>query len=104
MSQYGILSTKNEIKERYKQYPQTYELFKLKLQELTDDWLDKIDKYAIKNYERIENKYKTEIGLLSKPYDKHFNESDIWFVMQSMREIDTNSFIKIELPKSRKNG
>jgi hypothetical protein len=97
---------KKEIKERYKQYSKTYELFKKKLRELSDDWIYQIKNNELKNYVKIENKYNniTENGLLSKPYDKHFNESDIWFVMQSMREIDTNSFIKIELPKNKENG
>ena len=97
---------KSELKERYSGYPTTCAFLEKRLQQLSDDWLCKIKKYGVKNYEQIENKYKnkTEVGLLSKPYDKHFNENDIWFVMQSMREIDTNSFIKIELPKSEKYG
>ena len=57
---------------------------------------------GLKNYEPINTKFKTEAGLLIKPEEKHFGDSIIWAVMQSMREIDTNSFVKIELPKNRK--
>lgn len=35
---------------------------------------------------------------MSKPNEEQTIESRRWTAMQSMREIDTNSFIKIELP------
>lgn len=91
---------KIEIKNRFRGNHIVYQMFERKLQELADDWLDKIENHDLKNYEATN----TEIGLLVKPAEKSFDETDLWSVMQSMREIDTNSFIKIGLPNTRTNG
>lgn len=88
---------KSEIKNRFANSPKVYSLFEKKLKELSDDWVDKIENHSLKNYEAT----KTEIGLLVKPAEKSFDDSDLWSVMQSMREIDTNSFIKVGLPNIR---
>lgn len=93
---------KEEIRKRFEKYPKVYLLFERKIQELSDDWLFKINDPDInlKYYD-----HNTEIHLLQKPSEKGFNEDDNWFVMQSMREIDTNSFIKIGVPyKSKRNN
>lgn len=91
---------KIEIKKRFSDNAKVYQLFESKLKELSDDWLEKIENHDLKNYEAT----KTEIGLLVKPAEKSFDNDDLWSVMQSMREIDTNSFIKVGLPNIRKNG
>jgi hypothetical protein len=91
---------KAEIKNRFNDNHNVYQMFERKLQDLTDDWLDKIENHDLKNYEATN----TEIGLLVKPAEKSFDETDLWSVMQSMREIDTNSFIKVGLPNIRTNG
>lgn len=91
---------KAEIKNRFKDNHNVYQMFERKLQVLADDWLDKIENHDLKNYEATN----TEIGLLVKPAEKSFDENDLWSVMQSMREIDTNSFIKIGLPNITTNG
>ena len=91
---------KSEIKKRFADNPKVYQLFEQKLKDLSDDWLEQIENHDLKNYEGT----KTEIGLLVKPAQKSFDKDDLWSVMQSMREIDTNSFIKVGLPKIRKNG
>ena len=70
------------------------------MENLSIDWLDQIENHELKNYEAT----KTEIGLLVKPAEKNFDKDDLWSVMQSMREIDTSSFIKVGLPKIRRNG
>jgi hypothetical protein len=95
-----IEELKTEIRWRYSEHPMTIEIFERKLDELSSDWLEKIEKYNLKNYESINTEFKTEIGLLVKPSEKTLDIDNKWSVMQSMREIDTNSFIKIELPKS----
>ena len=92
---------KIEIKKRFCRNPKIYGLFEQKLTNLSDDWIYKIEHHELKNYEKIDTKFKKEIGLLSKPSDENSEENKIWTAMQSMREIDTNSFIKIELPKNR---
>ncbi len=91
---------KSEIKRRFSNNSKIYQLFERKLENLSDDWLDQIENHELKNYEAT----KTEIGLLVKPAEKNFDKDDLWSVMQSMREIDTNSFIKVRLPKIRRNG
>jgi len=93
---------KSEIKKRFEKYPRIYLLFEKKLQELSDDWVFKINDPDInlKYYD-----HNTETHLLQKPSEKGFSEDNNWFVMQSMREIDTNSFIKIGLPfKTKRNN
>ena len=89
-----VAGFKKEIKDRFIKYPKIYSLFERKLQDLSDDWLDRIENHELKYYEST----KTEIGLLVKPSEKSFDGDELWSVMQSMREIDTNSFIKIGLP------
>lgn len=91
---------KTGIKKRYSTDSKVYQLFENKLKVLSDDWLEQIENHDLKNYEST----KTEIGLLVKPAQKSYDKDDLWSVMQSMREIDTNSFIKVGLPNIRKNG
>lgn len=91
---------KTEMEKRYSTDAKVYQLFENKLKELSDDWLEQIENHDLKNYEAT----KTEIGLLVKPAEKSFDKDDLWSVMHSMREIDTNSFIKVGLPNIRKNG
>ena len=96
---------KSEIKKRFADNPKVIHLFEQKLQDLSDDWVYKIENHNLKNYEKIDTKFKKEFGLLSKPSDDQSNENRMWTAMQSMREIDTNSFIKIGLPfKNKRNG
>jgi hypothetical protein len=94
---------KSEIKKRFVEYPKIYSLFEEKLQLLSDDWIFKINDpdIQLKYYD-----HKTEVHLLVKPAEKSFDVDDLWSVMQSMREIDTNSFIKIGLPykNNKRNG
>jgi hypothetical protein len=88
---------KTEMKKRYSTDAKIYQLFENKLKELSDDWLQQIENHDLKNYEATN----TEIGLLVKPAEKSFDKDDLWSVMQSMREIDTNSFIRVGLPNIR---
>ena len=96
---------KAEIKQRYKAEDSTWLIFENKLKQLSDSWLEKISNYNLKYYY-----HKNEVHLLDKPseiFEKTKTEGSIyhstdWSIMQSMREIDTSSFIKIELPKVRR--
>ncbi len=62
-----------------------------KLDELADDWIEKIQQ---------EEPYKQysgeESALLARPDIKHSLTDAKWVVMQSMRDIDSNSFIQIQ--------
>jgi len=95
-----------EIKARFTNNPKIFQLFEQKLQDLSDDWIYKIENHDLKNYVKIDTKFKKEFGLLSKPSDDQSDENRMWTTMQSMREIDTNSFIKIGLPykNNKRNG
>ncbi|GHV09980.1 DNA helicase [Bacteroidia bacterium] len=76
-----ISELENFLKERIKnQSQQNYALERLK--HLSDNWLEKVA-------ENENLKYKN--GLIRK-----FSEMDEWGLMMSMREIDTNSVIKIQ--------
>ncbi len=91
---------RTEIRNRFSDNSKILAQFERRLDDLSDDWLEQIENHELKNYEAN----KTEIGLLVKPAEKSFDKDDLWSVMQSMREIDTNSFIKVGLPKIRRNG
>ena len=89
---------RNEIRNRFSNNSKILAHFERKLDALSDDWLDRIEKYELQKYEDKDN------GLLVKPSEKNFDTDNLWSVMQSMREIDTNSFIKVGLPKISRNG
>jgi len=91
---------KNEIKQRFGNN-KVYQIFENKLNQLTEDWINKIKEYKIEYYEKMETHYKSDIGLIRRPAEKNLETNNKWTVMQSMREIDTTSFIKIDLPKIR---
>jgi hypothetical protein len=92
---------KEEIKNRFGN-GKVYQIFEKELNILVEDWLNKIKNHNIEYYERIETDYKSDVGLIRRPAEKNFETENKWTVMQSMREIDTNSFIKIGLPNLNK--
>ena len=64
----------------------------LKIDELATDWDDKIKQ------ENPYDKYKgKDSALLSSP-DQGLDSDNKWIIMQSMRDIDSNSFIQIQHP------
>ena len=73
------------IKERFKDSPRELSDFEKSIDHLADDWLEKIQKVEIKRYDQ----------LLKKPSEKK-DGSDDWVLMQSLREIDTNTYIQIK--------
>lgn len=75
---------KEYIRERFSDDSTSINLFERKLDNLAYDWLDRVEKTGIKNYGE----------LLKRPTEKD-KEQD-WVVMQSMREIDANTFISIK--------
>ncbi len=84
---------KSEIQQRFGANETMYKLLENKLEQLAEDWTYKIEEHSLTKYDDGKE------GLLVKPSQKDFGEDEKWAVMQSMREIDTNSFIKKELPK-----
>jgi len=90
---------REEIKQRFVESPNVYQVFENKVEKIIDEWLYKIENHNLKKYYDSKG-----FCLLKKPNKIPQDEKDQWAVMQSMREIDTNSLIKIELPKIWDNG
>lgn len=72
------------IKKRYGK-TEGYELFENRIKELSNDWFDRIENSSL-------CKYKDE--LLVRPDEKEVDE--LWTTMQSMRDVDTTTFIKVK--------
>lgn len=76
------------LSEKYKKSGYEVEYFKNKINKLTDDWIIRIEKYNLYKYKE----------LIKRPSE--FDESNKdWLTMQSMREIDTSTFIQIKEDK-----
>lgn len=76
---------KTFIKERFHSFPAELNLFEREIDRIAYNWVYKIEKYGLKRYDE----------LLKKPAEKEKEDGD-WILMQSMREIDTNTFIQIK--------
>lgn len=73
------------IKKRFHSFPAELNLFEKEIDRIAYDWVDRIENYGLKKYDE----------LLKKPAEKEKGNED-WVLMQSMREIDTNTFIQIK--------
>jgi len=73
------------IKERFSGFPAELDLFEKEIDRIAYDWIERIEKYGFKKYDE----------LLKRPAEKEKDNED-WVLMQSMREIDTNTFIQIK--------
>jgi hypothetical protein len=100
-AQYFLPEMLNEFKkmiiDRFKDCKAEYLYFESKIDDLAKDWIRKIKEYSLKNYKV--NIYRKEAGLMKRPTEKASNEDEKWSVMESMREIDTSSFIQILLQR-----
>lgn len=73
------------IKERFSDQSEEIAFFENEINRIADDWMKRIKINNLKKYNE----------LLKKPAERT-SEDDEWIVMQSMREIDTNTFIQIK--------
>lgn len=73
------------IKKRYSAHVAEIKLFEEEINRLADNWVKRIKTVNLKKYDE----------LIKKASEKEEDE-DIWIVMQSMREVDTTTFIKIK--------
>ncbi len=87
--------TKDKIKpltdylsERYKKYESEFIYFQNKINKIADEWEGQITKYHLKNYKE----------LIKRPSEQDDLNKD-WVTMQSMREVDTSTFIQIKEDK-----
>ena len=76
------------LKERYADRKDMFSFFESKLRTSADEWVDKVINYKYTKYSE----------LLVRPADQdELNRN--WVVMQSMREIDTSTFVQIKEEK-----
>lgn len=77
------------IENRFSQYSEVLDYFKDRLNIIADDWLKRIN---------IENGCENYNKLLKKPSERINldEESKIWVALQSLRDIDSNTFIQIQ--------
>jgi len=73
------------IKNRFINQKNDYELFERKIKKLANEWEKKISQVNLQKYDE----------LLLKP-GEHDGDNEDWILMQSMREVDTNTYIQIK--------
>jgi len=76
------------IRERYKQFKSEFSYFHNKINKIADEWENRIENYDLKKYN----------DLIKNPSNKDESNAE-WIAMQSMREIDTSTFIQIKEEK-----
>lgn len=79
-----IEGLKNIIKNRFSNHLLELNWFEKKIDNLAYDWVSRIQETGIETYKE----------LLKKPSEQ--NENEDWVLMQSMREIDSSTFINIK--------
>jgi len=73
------------MRVRFKNQPYELSFFENELKRLAEDWEQRINQAQLKKYDE----------LLKKP-SQNDDENEDWVVMQSMREVDTNTYIQIK--------
>lgn len=74
------------IRNRFNRSQKQIHFFEKEIDRIAHDWVDQIDQTGLKKYSE----------LLKKPAERQDGKDEDWTVMQSMREIDTNTFIQIK--------
>jgi len=77
---------KDFIEKRFHKYPEENLFFKRRIDSLADDWLSRISS---------EVKLEKYSQLLKRPNQKDIREDRTWILMESLREIDTSTYIQI---------
>jgi hypothetical protein len=83
--QENISELKNHLKERFGKNESEYGFFENRIDFLANDWK-----------ERIENGLKDYSELMKRPTDTGISEKDDWVIIQSMREVDADTFVEIK--------
>jgi hypothetical protein len=74
------------LKDRFKDSPAEYEFFENRINFLANDWEERVQNIGLKKYDEL-MKRPTQVGV---------SDIDDWIVMQSMREVDADTFIQIK--------
>lgn len=77
---------KSFLKDRFKDSPTEYEFFENRINFLANDWEERVQNIGLKKYDEL-MKRPTQVGV---------SDIDDWIVMQSMREVDADTFIQIK--------
>jgi len=77
---------KQFLKERFKDNAAEYEFFENRINFLATDWEERVQNIGLKKYDE----------LLKRPTQVGVSDVDDWIVMQSMREVDDDTFIQIK--------
>lgn len=77
---------KQFLKERFQYNTAEYEFFESRIDFLAKDWEERFQKVGLKKYDE----------LLKRPTQVGVSDYDDWIVMQSMREVDDDTFIQIK--------
>jgi superfamily II DNA/RNA helicase len=83
--QENIIELKDYLKERFGKNESEYKFFENRIDFLANDW-----------QVRIENGLKDYSELMKRPTDTGISEKDDWVIMQSMREVDADTFVEIK--------
>ena len=83
--QENINELKDYLKERFSKNASEHGFFEKRIDFLANDWK-----------ERIENGLKDYSELMKRPTDIGISEKDDWVIMQSMREVDADTFVEIK--------
>ncbi|MFN4234422.1 MAG: helicase-related protein [Bacteroidia bacterium] len=77
---------KQFLKERFQNNTAEYEFFESRIDYLANDWEERVQNIGLNQYEE----------LLKRPTQVDDTDSNDWIVMQSMREVDEETFIIIK--------
>ena len=77
---------KQFLKDRFKNNTAEYEFFESRIDFLAYDWEERVQNIGLKKYDE----------LLKRPTQVGVSDVDDWIVMQSMREVDDDTFIQIK--------
>lgn len=77
---------KQFLKDRFQNNVAEYEFFESRIDFLANDWEERIQNIGLKKYDE----------LLKRPTQVGVSDVDDWIVMQSMREVDDDTFIQIK--------
>jgi superfamily II DNA or RNA helicase len=81
-----IYDLKQFLKERFQNNTAEYEFFESRIDFLANDWEERVQNIGLKKYDE----------LLKRPTQVGVSDVDDWIVMQSMREVDDDTFIQIK--------
>ena len=77
---------KQFLKVRFQSNTAEYEFFQSRIDFLANDWEERVQNIGLKKYDE----------LLKRPTQVGVSDVDDWIVMQSMREVDDDTFIQIK--------